>query len=135
MDLRTAYEKIEHSSPTARRVRSHTARTCKEIAEDLHGILKQYAENETSCGIATSDVRDAEERREWHSEDAKFQSSGNTCVLIVDRTVDPLATLLFASSAHGLLFWYRHDILGSSVKSILEFIMGRIRVPAKNSHA
>lgn len=94
MDLRTAYEKIEHSSPTARRVRSHTARTCKEIAEDLHGILKQYAENKTSCGIATSDAQDAEERREWHSENANFHSSGNTCVLIVDRTVDPLAPLL-----------------------------------------
>ena len=94
VDLMTAYEKIERSSPTARRVRSHTARTCREIAQELHGILNQYAENKTSCGVTTSDAQDAEERRVWHAEDTKFQSNGNTCVLIVDRSVDPLAPLL-----------------------------------------
>ena len=94
VDLMTTYEKIEHSSPTARRVRSHTARTCREIAQGLHGILNQYAENKTSCGVTTSDAQDAEERRQWHAEDTKFQSNGNTCVLIVDRSVDPLAPLL-----------------------------------------
>jgi syntaxin-binding protein 1 len=101
-ELMTPYEKIEASSPTAKRARSHTARTCKEIAEGLHDILSQYAEDRASCGITTVDTKDAEERRRWHAEDTKFQSRGNTCVLIIDRTMDPLAPLLHEGSYESM---------------------------------
>lgn len=84
---RSRFEHKEAADPLNRRKRMHTARTCKAIAEELHKNLSRYNQD-------PEELLAARERHQWHADATRFERPGHTCVLILDRTVDPLAPLL-----------------------------------------
>ena len=101
-DLMTRFERDMESSSDYRKARTHTARTCKEIAEELADVLGRYAKDKREATFA-------KQRRAWHAQSVRESSGaavgggdGSTCVLIVDRTVDPLAPLLHDGSYEAM---------------------------------